>query len=501
MLSEALSFPYQLRIPSLLSAPAGSGAHLKRSATHAQPNALAIAPASTYGWDTMFAIRATDVNKQLAKPGVCPGQFAQTQDGIGLNGMFAAWQICQGGGGTNLHMAIPISAGALSYQGQTAVLDGAVATIEIKLNYLPAPPATGMTGKPLQLTVATTPIGQSDVVVSVLNLSLPASAGNMVKYLAMGALTEWFNAHLSEFAYIFNLVDLNAVVDKDAYQWLSPSSVGYAYVDGAALDDSVFGALCMVQGNSPANLVPQISEVAIPLASRAGFTIGPSVFLQNMVAPALTLAFPGSSSGDFGLATDRQSLINLHEVNTKPVSNAGITYQPIVQSLSLTISGSEMVLTTLTRTEITPGIVLYVQNTAYLGIVLDTSTGSPKLKWTQSHPPVNEHWTDVAIGIKIVEAILAIITIIIIAILSVLTDGAAFIVAAIIVGIVMGLAAATPELIAAVISGDLSNKVPSIDALALNATSAVLWPGAGVFKPQFAGLNGSFQFGGDPCFI
>ena len=496
MMSETMSFPYQLRFPSLLSVPLPGGAVPRQLAAVAR----AQEPASTYGWDTMFAIRATDVNKQLAKPGVCPVQFAQTQDGIGLNGKFAAWQICRGGGGTNLHMQIPITTGALSYQGQTAALDGALATIEIKLNYLPALPTTGTTGKPQKLTVATTPQGQSDVVVSVLNLTLPTSTGSMVKYLAMGALTQWFNDHLAEFAYIFNLVDLNAVVDKDAYQWLSPSSVGYAYVDGATLDDSVFGALCMVQGNSSANLVPQISEVAIPAASRAGFTIAPSAFLLNMVAPALTLAFPGSGKGDFGLAADRKSLVNLHEVNTKTVSNGGITYQPVVQTLSLTLNGAELVLATLTRTEISPGIVLYVQNTAYLGIVLDTSTGSPKLKWTQSRDPVNEHWMDVAIGIKVVEAILAIIAIIIIAILGVLTDGAAFIVAAIIVGIVMGLAAATPELIAAVIGGDLSNKVPSIDALALNATSAVQWPGAGVFKPQFAGLNGSFQFGGDPCF-
>lgn len=496
MMSEVMGFPYQLRFPSLQSAPVASGTVPRQLAAVAPP----LAPASTYGWDTMFAIRATDVNKQLAKPDVCPVQFAQTQDGIGLTGNFAAWQICQGGGGTNLHMQIPITTGALSYQGQTAALDGAVATIEIKLNYLPAPPATGTTGKLQKLTVATTPQGQSDVVVSVLNLTLPHSTGSMVKYLAMGALTEWFNAHLAEFAYVFNLVDLNAVVDKDAYQWLSPSSVGYAYVDGATLDDSVFGALCMVQGNSAANLVPQISQVAIPTASRAGFTISPSAFLLNMVAPALQLAFPGSSQGDFGLAADRQSLVNLHEVNTQTVRNGGITYQPEVQTLTLTINGTELLLATLTRTQISPGIVLYVQNTAYLGIVLDTSTGSPKLKWTQSRAPVNEHWMDVAIGIKVVEAILAIIAVIIIAILGVLTDGAAFIVAAIIVGIVMGLAAATPELIAAVIGGDLSDKVPSIDALALNATSSVTWPGAGAFKPQFAGLSGSFQFGGDPCF-
>ena len=496
MLTEALSFPYQLRFPSLLSPPVANGPLARRTGLAAQP----AAPASTYGWDTVFAIRATDVNKQLAKPGVCPPQFAQNKDGIGLSGNFAAWQICLGGGGTNLHMAIPISVGALVYQGQTAVLDGAVATVEIKLNYLPAPPATGTTRKLQKLIVATVPLGQSDVVVSVLNMTLPSSAGNMVKYLAMGALTDWFNAHLAEFAYIFNLVDLNAVIDKDAYQWLSPTSVGYAYVDAATLDDSVFGSLCMVQGRSDDNLVPQISQVAVPAACRAGFTIAPSAFLQNMVGPALALAFPGSKASDFGLAADRESLVNLQEVNTKTVTNGGITYQPVVQTLNLAVNGSELVLTTLTRTQISPGIVLYVQNTAYLGIVLNVFTGSPKLKWTQTRAPVNEHWTDVAIGIKIIEAVLAVIAIVIIAILGVLTDGAAFIVAAIIVGIVMGLAAATPELIAAVIGGDLSDKVPSIDALALNATSTVRWPGAGVFKPQFAGLNGAFQLGGDPCF-
>ena len=86
MMSETLSFPYQLRFPSLLSPPLPNGAVPRQLAAVAQAQALE--PASTYGWDTMFAIRATDVNKQLAKPGVCPVQFAQTQDGIGLNGKY-----------------------------------------------------------------------------------------------------------------------------------------------------------------------------------------------------------------------------------------------------------------------------------------------------------------------------------------------------------------------------------------------------------------------------
>ena len=74
MMSETMSFPYQLRFPSLLSVPLPGGAVPRQLAAVAR----AQEPASTYGWDTMFAIRATDVNKQLAKPGVCPVQFAQT---------------------------------------------------------------------------------------------------------------------------------------------------------------------------------------------------------------------------------------------------------------------------------------------------------------------------------------------------------------------------------------------------------------------------------------
>jgi hypothetical protein len=187
-------------------------------------------------------------------------------------------------------------------------------------------------------------------------------------------------------------------------------------------------------------------------------------------------------------------------VNTKTVEHDGITYQPVVQSLNITVSGQEIQISVNTQTEISPGINVNVTNITYVGLQLDTSTGTPKLTWVQTRDPVTEHSTDVSPGIKVVEAILALIAMLITVILGILTDGAFFVIATIIVSLVIGFAAATPELIAAVAGGAVGSEVPSIDALVLNATSTIKWSGSSAFQVTAAGLNGCFQLGGDPCF-
>jgi hypothetical protein len=493
-------YPVQICVPGI-SPPPAAARRLRASAAAAVGVAVP-EPASTFGWDTVFAISIADVNRELAKPGVCPPGFASQQGGIDVHGTFGPWQVCMGGGAENIHFSIPIPAGQLQFQGKTAAMDGATAVIELKLQYVPQPTSV-KGGTPNHLVIRTTPDTPTGPVVSVLQLSFanPAGPGSMAKALMIGGLSDWFNANLQQFTHIFATVNLNERLAQGEYQWLAPTFTGYAYVDGANQQNSYLGVLCTTMGNSPAGLISQISAAAVPQGARAGFSISQKSFLAQMVMPSLPGAFPGSKASDFALSPDGSAVVNRNKVNTKTVEHGGFTYQPVVQKLGITVSGEILQISVETRTEISPGITTTVSNISYIGLHLDTSTGSPKLSWVQMRAPVSEHSTDVATGIKIVEAILAVIAFVITIILGILTDGAFFVIATIIVGLVIGFAAATPELIAAVAGGSVGSEVPSIDALVMNATDPIVWSGTSTLQVTSASLNGSFQIGGNPIFV
>ncbi|MEV9221236.1 TULIP family P47-like protein, partial [Klebsiella pneumoniae] len=79
-------------------------------------------------------------------------------------------------------------------------------------------------------------------------------------------------------------------------------------------------------------------------------------------------------------------------------------------------------------------------------------------------------------------------------------DTAKVVIAAVIITVVAGVVALIPELIAEVAGGGAAKVLPPIGPFATGATDPVSWPGAGGFTLTEAGLNGAFQFGGNPNF-
>ena len=67
--------------------------------------------ADTFGWDTVFALRVDDVNKAIISGKSTPTTFSQSVNNgeVVASGTFTDWQICMGGDGKLLHLALPIS--------------------------------------------------------------------------------------------------------------------------------------------------------------------------------------------------------------------------------------------------------------------------------------------------------------------------------------------------------------------------------------------------------
>lgn len=495
--------PYtEYRFPHLQRLPKVQPLALKTKAA----SAVAGVSAFTYGWDTAFAIRIPDANAAIVKAGSSPKTFTQVapDNSCTASGGFGPWQICRGGDGVLIHLAIPLTAGTMSYQGHTYAMAGGVVTIELALRQLPPQPTPGTAAAAAtahDLVVQTQAVSATQPAVSVMDLTLPVDPGFICKALMSGLLATWFNANLDAFTHVFNTVTINRIVDKAQFQWLAPTNTSYAYANGATDDDCIFGVLCMTQNRSDGGIASQLSPNAIPPGARSGFLIARERFLEEMVLPALPTAFPGSSAADFAMSSDKTAVISVANVNTKSVECAGISYQPVMTALNISVTGEEIVVSSVTRTDIALGTYSEVTVTSYQRLKAATKPdGSQTLVYEQTRPPIQDSATKSTADGEALKIILEVAAAVIAVVLTVLTDGAFLVVALIILSLLVGLMEALPALIANAVGNQVSDASPSLALLVSNSTGPIRWPGGSDFTLTSAAMNDSLQLGGNPGF-
>jgi hypothetical protein len=459
--------------------------------------------ASTYDWDTVFALPVADVNRAIVTGKSSPRGFSYDHVEGGsrttTSARFGDWQVAQGGDGKNLRMTIPLAEIAVGAQ----YFGNGTATIEVKLQYLPHTdgPAPAQ-GRLVKLVVRNTSsdLDNDPVVVLVGEIAGASSMGLLQQAIFQVGLGAWLNANLAAFTHVFAVVNLNDRIDQDA-QWAftKPTYVDYAYTDGATLDQSTFGVLCMTGGRRGEGLSEQISPNAIPQGSRAGFLVAPARFLTDLLLPAMLHCYKGLGTDDLLVASDASSL-SLKPGRTPTLSGVehdGTSYSPVLEELEVSLLGQSLEIRSHTKTEVSPGIWSITEATHWYAISLGSlPNGTQTLKYRETQPAQIEHTTEKSTGVVIGEIIAAVLTAVAVVVAGVLTDGAAFVVAALVIGALGGVAAATPEIIAAANTDDS----PDIDALRLNVMAPVTWPDSKDFRLDFAGLNGSLQLGGQPSF-
>lgn len=457
--------------------------------------------ASTYNWDTAFAIPVPDVNAAIVSAGSTPNgfSFVPTGSSSAVKATFAPWQISTGGDGKNLRMSVPMPTLTVGDKSYTDV----AATIEIKLEMLPhtdvPPPPTGVLKKLVARTTTADPTTDPVVVVGE-NITATPSMGILDKAVFQVGFSQWINQNLGEFNHIFAVININEAIDGNA-QWAftTPSYVEYAVLEKDTLEDSVFAVLCMTGGRSGAALTPQISPNVIPPGAAGGFLLSPTRYLADLLVPSLMHCYRGLQADQVALSSDSSSVALKPNVTVDldVVEQDGKEYQPTLTALEISVLGTIMKIASSTQTEVSPGITAFTNATHWYHIKLDNrADGTQSLKFVEAQTAVIEHYTHKSAGIEIAEILLGIITVIGVVIAGVLTDGAAFVAAAVIIGALGGLAAAAPAIIALVDEGD----APSIDALLLNTTGPITWPGSKDFPLVSATLNESLQLGGTPHF-
>lgn len=463
------------------------------------------ASASTYGWDTAFAIRIRDVNSAILRNGASPRSFSfeAPDQSCSLQGSFGDWQVTAGGDGNLIHMAIPVPAATLEFNAKSFPINAATVTLEVRLHYIPHTGnlvASSGTLHDLVVIDSATPDDPDGSVASVIDLSFAAdSPGDLVVALARESLNGWFNANLGEFSHVFSTVNLNRTADKAQFQWLMPTYTGYAYMERGSSDDSLLGILCMTGNRDAGGLVEQLSPAAIPAQSRAGFLIGSHRFIDQMVLPALPAAFKGIATTDLEMTTDGKGLKLKNDVRLDPVTQDGKSYTPRLQTLNITVNETTLGIEILTRTKVSAGVYAYCQHTAAYTIGLKQKTDGTQTLVYQADPdstPTTTHWTATSPGIEIAKELVAIIAFIVAIIVGILTDGAGLVPALLVAGLLVGSFDEGVKIAEAIGTDD----APSMDLLVLNSTDPVVWTDSGDFSLTWAGLSDSLQMGGNPLF-
>lgn len=487
------------------NAPLRGGA-LRAMAFQAGPGAPpAVAPsgatATTLGWDTVFAIRTSDANAVIRAERSSPPGFSQNApDGSGsVTASFGDWQI-SGGDGVDIHLDLPITSGSVTVLGKKTDISGAVATIEVQFDYLPPPPQSGTSATPSHhdLVPKLTP-APGVKVVSVLKVALAGAKRDLLTSGMVRLLLElWLNTNLKTFQHTFSVVELNRKLAKEDYPWMAPTTTAYAYKNGGTPETSCLAILCLTEGRDRSGLAAQVSDRAIPAGSRAGFLISDRRFLENMVLPALPSVFPGSAATDFDMSGDGTKVICKRPVKMKPVKDdSGTSYQPLIETLEISVQGDQIIVYSVSSTDVGSGSTLEVSSTSFQRLKLATKPdGSKTFIYEEAAAPINDHHVKTSAAGTALKIVLAIVGVILMLILAALTDGAALVVGVLIVGLLVGLAEAAPNLIANALAGKVTDESPSTALLVSNATDPVVWKGGSAFALDFAGLSQSLQLGG-----
>ncbi|MEV0392375.1 TULIP family P47-like protein [Polymorphospora rubra] len=456
-------------------------------------------------WDTCYAIRLSDANRVIEREAKWPATFQQVineKKNYGLHGDFGVWQMSRGGSGEIVYLKVRITSGVVTYYTDDFSLDDATAYVAVKLRYLPQGSARAAENPAVStdnLRVNTLSSTDDDPPASVRSLVLSWDPDEDEMALMLGALNQWFNNHLEAFTHVFASVDLNAKAADDQFQWLSPTSHGYAYQNGTDDESSYFGVLCMTQNNPDTNLNWSLPSGAIPAGSRAGFTISLARFLSNVVKPGLPKSFEDATDSSFRLNDSQNVIENVGKLKMKAVRVGAIDYTPYVNSFVLQVVGEEIQIRTLAKVDISPGIRAVIDTTTYQKlIVVDKPDGTQTLDYEQSRDPYVFHTIETDIGIEIMQWIIVLAAAVASAVAGeVIEKVSQKIAACIVIAIVAGLIELTIKLIEDVIGGKAAESLPPLDLLAQNATAPITWPRTSGFQLDQARLIGSFQLGGE----
>jgi hypothetical protein len=349
-------------------------------------------------------------------------------------------------------------------------------------------------------------VDPSGHIAQVTHVTVPGITDQTVIAAVQGCFQDFFDKNIAQVTHVFNTVNLNAVADNAAFQWLKPTYTSFAYYDAATIDRAVFGVLCMVNNNDPGTNSQELAPGAIPhqdgVVTDSGYSINGQLFLREMVLPVMSASFNAGNptkidQSYFKIQNNDTEIVQTKNIPMPTVRWGGLNYHPECTSLMVMLEPTQVSIYTLIHINISPGIDAYIEQTSYFTPSLKTDKqGNQYLDFVKAESPPPRSWHETSPGVEITEIIIGIIGAVVGILIGALGQTAGYIIAGIIVAIAAGIIAVIPELIAMVQANGVVGNVPSIVSLVTNATNDIKWSGGQDLKVGFVQLNGSLQLGG-----
>lgn len=486
---------------------------MKRGPLVAAAPAASSNSASTFGWDTVFAVPVSRVNASIAKQKSSPPRLAYKSSlpsQFQMQADFGDWTLIPEGDGAIVRMALPMRnlSGSYISHGTTFHFSCAalVGVIEIKLQFFEHDGKTdliGPDGKPLpppapgttrhKLMARSTSVDPADPVASlvVMNFTQPLSSPS-ARIQIEAAFEEWCNAHLGDFAHILAIADINDKVATGAWAFCKPYKTDYAVVDKMDKSASFLGVLCMTS-TDPKPDQQQLSAFAVPDNCEAAFLISPKRVLKDILLPSMTGVWPNLDANDIEIASNDQilQLKSGKSFNLPDFVKDGDTYTPVVTSFSLEIMVDEFKVDTHTEVEVSPGIYATCTATYWYKVGLGKNqNGDECLTFSESRPPDKTPGSRADPWVQGLQKAMQVITVVLTVLLFVVDPAIGVLVGVLLTGIAVG------EYEINSIQRNAKGDAPGLDDLKQNFTAPIIWSDSKDLDLKTAGLSNCLQLGG-----
>lgn len=219
-----------------------------------------------------------------------------------------------------------VGTGKASGYGPDSDLAGTSVVIQVNLKAVAADdpvndPTAKDQGTSHALKVDTSGKGM-DPAVSIISTTFPADdkINPLMKDVLPTIIKNYFNDNIGEFNHVFSVMNINEIADKDGFQWLKPAAFQYAVAspENATVDNSAFGVIAMVQGDSIGSDMQQAVDVralaSLPSGANSAFVISEHMVAKNMLLRSAVAVIQGSTAADFAFSTDGKSVYNVNDV-------------------------------------------------------------------------------------------------------------------------------------------------------------------------------------------
>ncbi len=432
-----------------------------------------------YGWDLVCGCSLSRMNQLLAVQfATQPATLSFKDDsGVVFNLTFDPWVITSINDQKQAAVQLPIKSGSLSLGGSSSLdLSGVGISVQLDLAFVSNAASTSDLQFNLQMKAAE----ENDPTPGAVFVSNPDTTGVLKQRDSSGQAAQTLHDLLplcliqnkAKLAFVLNRLNLTPMQG-----WPAPQGTNFAFVTGSSADNSYLAVFSMLSAADTSQLKLQIDPAVFDGAGDVVIAFAPHVFLEHVIKPNLPASYPGTSDVNFVMSSDGQSIVNSGDINAAAYKYGLIWYYPVITSLTVSISSSQIntvangnfAITGLTDASVSFNVsqaadCVYDANSHRLIL---TPSGTAQVSHDTSIP-----WWEYVAAVPVLP------------ILGPLVGG-------IVIGIVDGVIAGVSAGVAGAGDSNMQSNSGQL-ALANWASSVIEWPGSNQWTVQSASLSGAF---------